>query len=229
MRADDGSELFGAVGFQSEPGLERPEAPRQIRSEFARPWRARGKASGLAAQIRRRRGERLAVLPAVANHQEAGVVRHLSPFVEIKRDRIGIFQSSQPRRQHRRENSERAIGAIDVKPELLLAAQRAQRLEIVDGADIHRSGRADHQKRFQAGVAILRDTRAQRRDIDAMTVDRSRCSVAHRCRSRRDPWPSRYSRAPRSTYRPSATRLHHRGRAAEPTARVLPFAPPAPP
>jgi hypothetical protein len=34
---DYGAELFGAVGFQGEPGLERAEAPRQIRAEVARP------------------------------------------------------------------------------------------------------------------------------------------------------------------------------------------------
>ena len=173
MRAIDRAQLFGAIGLQREPGLERAKAARQIGPEIARPGRAGGKAPRFAAQIGRRRGKRLAVLLAVAHHQEAGVVGHLPPFVEIERDRIRVFDSGQPRRQLRRENAERAIGAVDVKPELLLAAQRAQRREIVDRADIHRAGRADHEERLQAGLAVQRDLRAQRGDVDAVqSIDR---------------------------------------------------------
>ena len=83
---DHRAELFGAVGLQREPGLERPKAARQIGPEIARPGRARGEAPGFPAQIGRRRGKRLAMPLAVANDQEAGVIGHLSPFVEIERD-----------------------------------------------------------------------------------------------------------------------------------------------
>ena len=104
----------------------------------------------------------------IANQKKARVVRHLSPFVEIERDGIGVFQSGKPRRQRGRKNAERAIGAIDMKPELLLAAQRAQGREIVDGADVDRAGRADHEERLQADLAIPFDLRAHCSHIDAM-------------------------------------------------------------
>ena len=62
---------------------------------------------------------------AVAHDEEAGIIGHLSPFVEIKRNRIRALEPCQPRRKHRRENPESTEGAIDVKPKPLLAAQRA--------------------------------------------------------------------------------------------------------
>ena len=56
---DHRSQLFGAVGLQREPGLERAEAARQIGTEIAGPGRAGGKPARLAAQIGRRRGKGL--------------------------------------------------------------------------------------------------------------------------------------------------------------------------
>ena len=110
---------------------------------------------------------------AIANEQKARVIRHLTPFVKIKRDRIGVFQSGQARRKRGRENAKRAIGAIDVKPELFLAAQRTQRFEVVNRTDIDRAGRADHEEWPQADLAIPFDLRAHRRHVDAMrAIDR---------------------------------------------------------
>ena len=82
--------LLGAIGLQREPGLQRAKAARQIGAEIARPGRAGGEAAGLAAQIGGGRREGRAMLLAVAHHQEAGVVLHLAPFVEIERDRIRL-------------------------------------------------------------------------------------------------------------------------------------------
>jgi hypothetical protein len=95
---DDGAELFRAVGFQREPGFQRAETARQIGAEIARPGRACRESPGLAAQIGRGCRKRFAVLLAVAHQQEAGIVRHLPPFVKIKRDRIRVFNSGQQRR-----------------------------------------------------------------------------------------------------------------------------------
>ena len=50
---------------------------------------------------------------AVAHDEEAGIIGHLSPFVEIKRNRIRALKSCQPRRKYRRENPESTEGAID--------------------------------------------------------------------------------------------------------------------
>src|SRR5262249_62006401 len=107
------------------PGLERPETARQIGAEIARPARTGGEASGLPAQIGRRSRKCLPMAIAVAHDEEAGVVGHLTPFVEIKRDRIRALKSCQPRGKHRRENPKSPEGAVDVKPKPLLPAQRA--------------------------------------------------------------------------------------------------------
>ena len=80
------------------------------------------------------------MLLAVAHDQETGVIGHLPPFVKIQRDGIRALKSGEPRRQCRRKNAKRAISAVDVKPETLFTAQRAQRSEIIDGADVDRSG-----------------------------------------------------------------------------------------
>ena len=59
---------------------------------------------------------------AVAHHQEAGIIGHLPPFVEVERDGIGPFEPAQQRCDPGCENAERAIGAVDMKPEPLFAA-----------------------------------------------------------------------------------------------------------
>ena len=59
---------------------------------------------------------------AVAHDQEAGIIGHLSPFVEVERNGIGPFEPREQWGDLRRENAERAIGAVDMKPEPLFAA-----------------------------------------------------------------------------------------------------------
>ena len=127
---------------------------------------------------------------AVAHQQEAGVVRHLPPFVEIERDGIRALDAGKPRRELGRQNAERAEGAVDVKPEPLLAAQSRKRREIVDRADVDRAGGADDEERLEPGLAVARDLRAQRGNVDAMIgIDRRSCA-ARRCRGRRCPCPA---------------------------------------
>ena len=105
---------------------------------------------------------------AVAHQQKAGVVGDLAPFVEIERNRIRTFDAGKPWRQLRRENAERTEGAIDVKPDLLLATQCSDRAEIIDRADVDGAGGSDHQKRLQPDRAITRNLPAQRIEVDAM-------------------------------------------------------------
>ena len=57
VRAITAPSLSVPIGLQREPGLERAEAARQIRTEIAGPGRAGGEPAGLAPQIGRRRGE----------------------------------------------------------------------------------------------------------------------------------------------------------------------------
>ena len=137
---DHRTEPVGAERLQREPGLQRAEAARQVGAEIAGPDCTRRKPPRLAAQIGRRLRKGLPVLLAVAHQQEAGVVGHLPPFVEVERDGIGELDAAEQRRELGREDRERPEGAIDVKPDSFLAAQRSDRLEIVDRADIDRAG-----------------------------------------------------------------------------------------
>jgi len=81
---DRGAERLGAVGLEREPGLEGAEAAGKVGAEIARPGRSGGKAVRLAPQIGGRRGEGVAMQGAVAHQDEAGVVGHLQPFVEVE-------------------------------------------------------------------------------------------------------------------------------------------------
>ena len=107
---------------------------------------------------------------AVANQQEAGVIRHLPPFVKIQRNRIRLLDSGKPRRQHGRKNPERAKRAIDMKPEIFVAAQRRETGEIVDRADIDGAGGSHHQKGLQPVGAIAENLRAQRGQVDTVRL-----------------------------------------------------------
>ena len=186
---DHRAELFGAVGLQREPGLQRAEAARQIRPEIAGPRRARREPARLPAQIGRRRRKRFAMLLAVAHEQEARVVGHLSPFVEIERDGIGALDAGEPRRELWRQNPERAEGAVDMKPEFSSRHSALQRREIVDRADVDRAGRADHEKWLETrGAIAARPARATHRHR-CDDSDRPRSGAARRCRSPRGPLP----------------------------------------
>ncbi len=103
---------------------------------------------------------------AVAHQDEAGVVGHLPPFVEIERDRIGLLDAGKPRRDIRRHDGKRADGAIDVEPYFFAPRDRSQRGEIVDGAGVDRARGTDHEERRQARDAILHDRQIERVDVD---------------------------------------------------------------
>src|SRR5690242_12939825 len=104
----------------------------------------------------------------VTDEEETGIVGHLSPFVEIERDGIGVLNSGKSRRERRRENAQRAEGSVDMKPESLFAAQRLERVKIVDRADIDRPGRAYDEERLEPGNTIPRDSFVQRVKVHAM-------------------------------------------------------------
>ena len=108
----------------------------------------------------------------VAHQDEAGVIGHLPPFVEIKRDRVRLLDAGEPRRDVRRHDGERADGAVDMEPELFLAGDGGERRQIVDGAGIDRARRADDEEGRKPCVAVLRDRCFERVDIDLMTLVR---------------------------------------------------------
>ena len=74
---DHRAQLVGAVGLEREPGLQRPEAARQIRAVVAGPGRAGGEPAGLAPQIGRRRGE--SARDAARRRAPAGSRRRTAP------------------------------------------------------------------------------------------------------------------------------------------------------
>ena len=75
--------------------------------------------------------------------QIAGVVRHLAPFVKIKRNRCGALDALEPRCNVRGQHAQRAICTVDMKPALLCFGQVGQRAQVVNRADVNRTGRTD--------------------------------------------------------------------------------------
>ncbi len=163
---DGAADLFGAVHLEREPGLERPEAARQVGPEIAGPGRAGLQAAALAPQVGGGGGEGVEVRLAVAHDQEAGVVGHLAPLVEVEGDRVGLREAGQQRTQRGREHAQRAERAVDVEPESFAIGDPGQRGEVVDRADVHGSGGSGDEERGQAGRAILRDRGLERGQVD---------------------------------------------------------------
>jgi hypothetical protein len=83
---------------------------------------------------------------SVANDYEAGIVGNLCPFVKIQGNRIRPLDSRETRRQIRRQNRKSSEDAIDVEPQLFPMRDVGKPREIVDGADIDRSGRSDDKR-----------------------------------------------------------------------------------
>ncbi len=91
---DHPADALGTVGLQGEPGLERPEAARQIRSEIAGPGRTGGEPPRLPAQIGGRRRESIEMLAGIPDQQEPRVIGNLGPFMEVEGDRIRRFDAA---------------------------------------------------------------------------------------------------------------------------------------
>src|SRR5205085_12304082 len=84
------------------------------------------------------------------------------------------------------ENEERAVRAVDVKPEPLALRDLGERVEIIDGARCRRAGAARDEKRREAVGAIARDLLFERIDANAKTpIARNLAHV--RSRKSRDP------------------------------------------
>ena len=110
------------------------------------------------------------MLRAFAHQDVAGVIGHLAPFVKVEGDRVGALDAAQPRRNVARQHAQRATGTIDMEPEVLFPCQRGQCVEIVDGPDIDGAGRADDQKRLQAGRFVGLDGLHQLPQVHLVTV-----------------------------------------------------------
>ncbi len=103
----------------------------------------------------------------IAHQQEPGVIRHLAPLVKIEGDGIRKLDARNQRRKLRRPHRQRTERAIDVKADLLFAAQFGNGAKIVDSAGVHRSRGRDHNEGFQSVRAVFANRLAQRRDVHA--------------------------------------------------------------
>ena len=92
----------------------------------------------------------LAVQSAVAHQDEARIVGNLAPFVKVERQRIGPFDAPQAGRKIGRQHRQRAVGAVNVKPEFFASREIGQRRQIVDRAGVHGSRGPHEQKRVES-------------------------------------------------------------------------------
>ena len=72
----------------------------------------------------------------VPHQDEACVVRHLAPFVEIEGNGVGALDAGEPRSNFRSQHGESTIGAVDVQPNPFCVGDMRKPGEIVDRADI---------------------------------------------------------------------------------------------
>ena len=79
-------------------------------------------------------------LPGIAVEQRAAVVGGKEPLVRIDDEAIGQLDSGKGRSHARRGQSREAVGAVDVQPEVALAADRRHSREIVDHPQVRRPG-----------------------------------------------------------------------------------------
>ena len=148
---------------QREPDLERPEAARVLRPALVVVQLLLVEASSTAACSRTRR----------AGRRRCGRARS-RPRPACRATCADRARSSPPRASARRSSGalgargrERAVGAVDVQPEVLLAAERGELAQRIDGAGDTEPPVADDEEREQAVCAVGRDRVPQRGDVHA--------------------------------------------------------------
>ena len=96
----------------------------------------------------------------------------MQPFVQIECERMRGLDSGEAWSQLRRENSQGAERAVDVKPKLLVATQIGEGGEVVGSAGVDRPRGADDAEWLQAADAVLLDAPAQGVNVHAkLAVD----------------------------------------------------------
>ena len=94
-------------------------------------------------------------------------IRQKQPLVRVERDRVGALDAGEPAAAPLGQKKESAVGAVRVKPELLLAGDVREGLEVVDRARVGRAGIADHGKGLESRSPIRRDRFGQCVDRDS--------------------------------------------------------------
>ena len=184
---------------ERQPHFQRPEAPRILRAVVE-------VVHDLIVEvvIGRVIREGVAQLFGIAHEHAAGFERRVEPLVRIHRDRIGLAQRAQARRRSRRLRRQRAVGAVDVKPQPVFAADRGDLRERIDGAGADRARGADDEERLMAEPEILARSGGAAPTGPSAAHRRWQSSGSRRCRARTDRRLSGSTCGFPSTRRPAA-------------------------
>ena len=117
--ADHRAIAAGADLAQRQPHLQRAEAARVLR-----PVVDVVRDALVEVVVRRMVGERGAQVLGVADQRAAGLERRVEPLVRIDGDRIGEADAGEIGRRVLGRGGEPAVGAVDVEPDAVLAADR---------------------------------------------------------------------------------------------------------
>ena len=152
------------------------------------------------AQVWRDEAERVAQVVAAPHQGAAGVDGNAEPLVRVEHQRVGPFHAAVAGRDRRVEHPERAVGAVDVEPEVLRGRHVGERVERVDRAGVDGAGRADEQRR--QGTRS-RDRRRSSRAARSRRAGLPRAAprASHRYRGRGAPERAARSYGPRPARR----------------------------
>ena len=99
----------------------------------------------------------------MTNEDETRLDRHTHPLVRIERDTVGEANGLELSGVASGKDGRRAVGAVDVQPYVLFAADLGDIAERIDGACVHGSRAGDDRDRRRALRPIARDRRGERR------------------------------------------------------------------
>ena len=155
-----------AVRLERHPNFQSPEAARELHAALGEGEAARRDAPVERCEIRRVHHEGGAMRALIANQRTTHLIGQVHPLVQIECDRVGLLESRDQVPQGRSDSGQCAERAIDVKPEVLVLADRRQRVQIVRRAGIDRSRVADNADGPPAGRAIRRQDLPQCGQVD---------------------------------------------------------------
>ena len=101
---------------------------------------------------------------SIAHQQRPGPVWQEHSLVRIERQRVSTRQAVQCWLRFLAEVEKRAVGTVDVMPQVLGCTEIRERLQRIHGAGVRRAGARDDGKRREAGAAIVSHRFAQRFD-----------------------------------------------------------------
>ena len=100
---------------------------------------------------------------AVAHEERAEAVRQEEALVRVEGDRVALLDPAQERLAARGQPEEAAVGGVGVDPEAVLAGDRQDLRQRVDGAGVRRADVGDDEERPPAPRAVLADGLLERR------------------------------------------------------------------